>query len=170
MFRTLRRFLLLAPLALMACAGPSYVNVPGQDGDLANNNANSDTVREVVAAAARGMLMQKEVAPPIAVVMPEGATALTHADVARRIGADAISPNEEGVEPASRMTISEIRVRGNRAQVDIVAPGPGGLDQLTTVHLGWTAMSGWTADRMRTWRAGAHTVTLPPLMAPVESP
>lgn len=170
MFRLLHLALLAAPLALVACAGPSYVNVPGQAGDLAVNNANSDTVREVTAAAVKGMLLSKEVAAPIALQLPEGATALTHADVARRVGPDVVSPNEEGVEAASRMTIHEIRVRGTRAQVDVVAPGPGGLDQLTTVYLGWTTSSGWQADRMHSWRAGTHTVALPPLMAPVESP
>lgn len=171
MLRKIAAVLLALPLATVGCGGPTYVNVPAQPGDTAFNDANGDVVRAVAAAAVKGMLLEKQVAAPIAVKLPEGATLLTHADVARRIGPDAISPYEEGVEASSVVEVREIRIRGNNAEVDVLAPGPQGLDQLTSVRLSWAPFAGgWQADNMRTWRAGAQNVMSPTNVAPPEAP
>ncbi len=140
------------------CAGPTYINIPAQEGDLAGHDPNGDVVRGVVAEAARGLMLEVAVPPPVAVVLPADATALSHADVARRIGEGAVSPFEEGIEPASTVEAREVRVRGGRGEVDFVHPGRGGMSHLTTVYLEWAPFGGWKAERVRTWQGSAQMV------------
>lgn len=152
--------LALAGLLLVGCGGPTYVNIPAQEGDIAGHDPNGNVVREVTAEAVRGLLQESPKATPVAVFMPAGATALTHADVARRVGEGVVSPYETGINPATQLEVKELRIRGHEAQVDILAPGRGNINQVTTVYLTWAPFGGWKAERTRTWQAPAQA-TLP---------
>lgn len=157
----LRLFTLLIPLVLLSgCGGPTYVNIPAQKGDLARHDPNSDVVRGVVAEAVSGLLLEKSLPTPVAVVLPEGSSVLSHADVARRVGEGTVSIHDEEVEPASVVEAREVRIRGNSAAVDLIAPGRGGINQLTTVYMEWAPFGGWKAERLRTWQ-GAVDQMLP---------
>lgn len=158
-------------IALAGCQGPSYVNIPAQPGDVAGNDPNSDVVREVVAEAVRGLLLEVPLDAPVAISLPAGSSVLSHADIARRVGEQAVSPHAEDVEPATQIDVRQVRVRGNMAEVDVLAPGRGGVPRLVTISLNWVPFSGWSAEGVRTWRAGAQDVLLrPEANAPVEMP
>lgn len=150
--------LLLVAMMLSACGGPTYVNIPPQKGDLARHDPNSDVVREVIAEAVRGLMLEQPVTTPVAIVLPEGSSVLSHADVARRVGEGAVSPYDPEVEPAATVEAREIRIRGKTAAVDVIAPGRGGISHLTTVHLEWAPFGGWKAERIRTWRGGVQQI------------
>lgn len=158
----MRRSLMLLTVTLFAagCGGnaPTYINIPAQEGDVAFHDPNGDTVRAVVAEAARGLMLEYAFQTPVAVVLPGDATALSHADVSRRIGNEAVSPFEEGIEPGTTIEAREVRVRGHRAQVDIVHPGRGGISHLTTVYVDWAPFGGWKSERIRTWQGSAQMV------------
>lgn len=164
--------LLLILIAVPACGGPTYVNIPAQAGDFARHDPNSDVVRDVIAEAIRGLMLEQPVQTPYAVVLPEGASVLSHADVARRIGEGAVSPHDESVEPAATVEARKVRIRGNEAQVDVIAPGRGGVSHLTTVYLEWAPFGGWKAQRIRTWRGGvqdmlpSHALQAAPVAVP----
>jgi hypothetical protein len=152
--------LMVSLLLLVGCGGnqPTYINIPQQEGSVAFSDPNGDVVRAVVAEAMRGMMLEYAFPTPVAVVMPGDATALTHADVARRVGADAISPFEPGITPGTTIEAREVRVRGHRGEVDMVHPGRGGISHLTTVYLTWGPFDGWRSERIRTWQGSAQQV------------
>jgi hypothetical protein len=172
MFRRLSTAAILVAASLaVGCGGPTYINIPAQEGDLAGHDPNGNVVREVTAEAVRGLLQESPKPGPVAVFLPAGASALSHADVARRVGEGAVSPYEAGVNPATQLEVKEIRIRAHEAQVDIVAPGRGNINQVTTVFLGWAPFGGWKAERTRTWQAPAQA-TLPSrqITSPTEIP
>lgn len=159
-----------AALAAVGCAGPTYINIPAQEGDLAGHDPNGDVVRAVIADAVRGLMLDVPMEAPIAVVLPADATALSHADVARRIGEGAVSPFEEGITPATTVEVREVRVRGSKGEVDVVHPGRGGMSHLTTVYLEWQPFGGWRSERIRTWQGSAGLVLPSRRAAPAAVP
>lgn len=143
--------LAVGALVPAGCGSP-YVNIPAQVGDVATHNPNDRNVRGVLAAALEAVLDQQAIDGPVAVSLPEGASPLTHADVAQRLGEQAISTFEEGAEPLPIVAVQEVRIRGVTAEVDVVCPSPSGRDQLMTAYLRWEPLSGWRVRRVRTWR------------------
>lgn len=169
-------FLAGLALALTACAPPTYINIPPEDGDWAFSNPNSKDVRAMEAVAVRRSLEDDPVGGPYELVLPERTTPDTYAMVTHELGADAVIPSgvpavelDERGKPVKRdkdvelvaepvllgefpaVEVRSIRIRGAKGQVDIVRPSTSGR-RLSTVYLEWEAGFGWYADRVRAWR------------------
>lgn len=175
----------MATLALTACAPPTYINIPPENGDWAFSNPNAKDVREMEVAAVRKSLDADPINGPYEIHLPERTRPETYALVANALGADAVVPGDipavaldengkviktDGDTPAvqSPVTLGEfppievrsIRIRGAKGQVDIVRPSVSGR-RLTTVYLEWEAGFGWFAERLRNWRVDPDTQPQP---------
>lgn len=56
------------------------------------------------------------------------------------------------------LRVQSVRVRPQRAEVDIQRPGLGGVRQLVTVYLAYRLPGGWHTTKMHAWRAGADMI------------
>lgn len=137
---------------LVGCAAP-YVNVPHQSGDIAADNPNLRTVRDVEVAALRAVYESSDLPGPILIRLPAGSDALTYVAAADAIDDEVVvTPSDESVKPASTLTIDQVRVRGWDAEVDVIRPVSGSVRQLVTVYLERQPFSGWTVRRQHVWR------------------
>jgi len=147
--------LLALGLVLAGCRGPSYVNIPAEKGDLAFNNPNGRTVRAVVAAAVDGVIVQTPLDGPVALGLPPKAEVLTYESIADHVESNVV-PFPEGEEAAAptsaTLTVTQVRVRGHKGEVDAVRAQAGGPEQLVTVYTAWDAFGGWRVTRIRPWR------------------
>ncbi len=147
---------LCTAMLMVGCQGPSYVNVPRDNGDLAFNNPNGRTVRAVVVAAVDGVITQTPLTGPVALSLPQGAEALTYEAVAGQLASSNVIPapeqGEEGAAITASLEVTSVRVRGHRAEVDAIRAKAEGPGQLVTVHTAWDAFSGWRVTRIRAWR------------------
>ncbi|MEX1015204.1 MAG: hypothetical protein WDZ31_00555 [Phycisphaeraceae bacterium] len=137
--------------ALLAGCAPQYVNIPEQAGDVASSNVNATNVRNLEAQALRAVLEDRPVEGPVGITLPQGTDPLTYAAVASAVGDDVLTPMDD-VEPASMLTVEQVRIRGTRAEVDVVRPRGTEGRQYVTVYLDRNAFSGWTVDRIRPWQ------------------
>lgn len=60
------------------------------------------------------------------------------------------------------LEVRAIRIRPDRAEVDIIRPGLGGRDQLVTVFLRYRLPAGWYTTRLLAWRASPESIDLTP--------
>ncbi|HEX7008336.1 MAG TPA: hypothetical protein VF184_00045 [Phycisphaeraceae bacterium] len=146
-------------LAAVGCSTP-YVNIPAAQGDVASHNPNADNVRGVQIAALRAVLLDRPIEGPIKLVLPEGTSNLTYAAVAEAVGPNAYAPFEpEADDATATLEVKQIRIRGWQGEVDLVRPypyGQGEVQQLVTVYLDYAPFSGWTFNRIRSWRSGTQ--------------
>ena len=172
-------------LLLTACAPPTYINIPPENGDWAFSNPNADDVQEMEVVAIRKSLEADPIGGPYEIRLPERTRPETYALVAHALGADALVPGDvpavaldedgkvietEGDVPevATPVSLGEfptvevrsIRIRGATGQVDLVRPSPSGR-RMTTVYLEWEAGFGWFAERLRNWRVDPDTQPQP---------
>lgn len=142
-------------LALTGCQGPSYVNIPAENGDLAFNNPNGRTVRAVVVAAVDGVITQTPLDGPVALGLPPKAEVLTYESIADSVTSNVV-PFPEGEDAAApttaTLTVTQVRVRGHKGEVDAIRAPAGGAEQLVTVYTAWDAFGGWRVTRIRPWR------------------
>ncbi|MCC6680544.1 MAG: hypothetical protein IT445_06535 [Phycisphaeraceae bacterium] len=154
MTRSLRPLAALALLLLVlpgaGCNPYTYVNVPPQSGDVARHGPNQELVREVEVEAIRSLLSERPLDPPVAVELPVGTNELTTSDVARRSG-EGVLPVHEAQEAASLIKVTQVRIRGPRAQVDLMYPTLTGMSQLLTVYMSYTPINGWQTERIVDW-------------------
>ena len=141
-------------LVLSACGSP-YVNIPSQTGDVASSNPNTREVREVQIQALATVMEREELAGPVRIELPPGSDGLSYAAVASRLGEDVITPADDDVEAATTLGVEQIRIRGWDAEVDVLKPSTGGVQQIVTVYLRRAPTAGWTVERTRTWRGPA---------------
>lgn len=155
MLRTFTMLLVVA--ALTACNPYTYVNIPPQQGDLARHGANKQLVRDVEAEAVRFLLSQRPIDGTAALRLPQGSTELTAADVARRAG-DNVVAEFEARDPAAVVEITQVRVRGVNAEVDVLYPTLTGMPQLLTVYLEYLPMNNWVGQRVVDWPGATRPV------------
>ncbi|MEX0746343.1 MAG: hypothetical protein WD118_12130 [Phycisphaeraceae bacterium] len=152
----LRRACLLTLMAMLAmtaaaCA-PQYVNIPAQRGGVALNNPNASNVRIVETLALDAVLRDRPLDGPVLINLPEGTEASTYAAVAAELDATVVTPHDEATEPASTLTVRAVRIRSSRGEVDVIRPRGGQAQQLVTVHLSVSPLSGWSVDRVHAWQ------------------
>jgi len=153
--------------SLTGCNPYLYINVPAQYGDLARNDPNADIVRTVEVAALRHMLALRPLEAPTAIKLPEPSTDLTYADIARRAGGEgAVVPIGEAEDAPTRVEITQVRIRGVFAEIDMMYPTVSGMPQLLTVYLEYKPMSDWMVDRVQDWPGATHPVDHGGLVAP----
>ncbi len=141
---------------VMAVSGgcATYVNIPKQPGDVAQHNINNDNVRSVCIEAIRGMLSGNPITGRYIIVLPQGASVLTYQIIIANLDEWATAELDQ---PAPIIELRQIRIRGNKASVDLIRPA-NALDmaspgQLVTVDLKWEPLSGWGATHLHAWRA-----------------
>ena len=156
---------LLTCLPLVLLAGCStYVNIPKQPGDVAENSPNTPTTSAVTAEALRATIENRPIGRTFEIVLFED----THPDNARaivpKVSRHAVwaADNDQGALPT--LQVHRLRVRDNNAWVDITRPAhanhPHSGDQLVTVHLRWSISGGWQATRIEPWRVDPATALL----------
>lgn len=146
---------LILAAALVGCQGPAYVNIPPQKGDVASHNPNGRTVRAVVVAVIDAVIQQTPLDGPVALGLPEGAEMLTYEAVADLVASEVVpAPPADEAEAGTmaRLSVTQVRVRGNRAEVDAVRAAPGADEQLVTATASWDPFGGWHVERIRPWR------------------
>lgn len=142
----------LLMLVLSACSAP-YVNIPAQPGDVASANPNASSVRDVAVASFGRVLETRDVSMPVRIELPAGSDSLTYAAVASRLGEyEVLTPADEDVEPAARLVLEQVRIRGWNAEADVRRPIGGEAQQVVTVYLRRSPFTGWTVEYTRPWR------------------
>ena len=146
--------ILLLSATMTACA--TYVNIPPQSGDVATHNPNLTTVRTVQEKALQAVLNATTSMRPVQVILPVGVTSETYKTISSKLDPQASWSEEEDTLPDHwPIRVSQVRVRGWLAQVDVARPTDPGQDtspgQLVTVYLKWDPVTGWYVQRLRPW-------------------
>ena len=156
---------ILIGLALLmlpgGCGGPTYVNLPAAEGDLARHDPNSESVRHAQTVALRAVTEKSAYIGPVGVQLIEGTSPLSYVAVLPTIGDEAtrLDENADEPEPPVTLTVRAVRLRGGAGEVDVVRGTPEGLRELVTVYLKYAAFGGgWELDRVRTWRGDADSL------------
>ena len=150
MFRTVMMLALLVIL-LPACSAPTYINVPGADGDVAFNDANGTTVRTLEKNALAAVLAERNYAGDVAIRFPQGTTELTAITVIADLPGNVILEADSATGEYTLIEVREVKVRGGTAEVDIVRPGTTVARELVTVTLKWKALDGWVYRGSKVW-------------------
>ncbi len=148
----------LLTVSLTACLSgcASYVNIPPQPGDTAIHKPDLVPVPELMADALTWATARHPVEPPFAVNLPADTPRVTYTNVVKRGTRGRGVPMSEDVEHLPTYHIAQVRIRGTRAQVDIILP-KGQEAAATTVTLRST-VSGWRIQDARTWIANVIAV------------
>lgn len=171
----------LAPIVGLTSGCAPYVNVPAQQGDVAANDPNTKPVPEVARVALEAVVADSNLSVPFYVVLPDNTAESVYADILPKVSKlaqrspRAVLMPEKGKasdtqpapapEPAAtvdgpELDVKQVRVRGWRAEVDIVRPAdasaPTGRLQLVTVDLQWDAVAGWNTRQIRVWRTSVE--------------
>lgn len=127
-----------------------YVNIPAQRGDLATNDPNDHTVRWVVEQSFRRSLTASDISGPYIIVLPEGTVVDTYLYLINQLPEGGQLASESTAEV--KLEAAQIRVRGMRAEVDVIETLPETAPRLRTCYLGHDGM-GWVVRRDYVWRA-----------------
>ena len=142
-------------LAAMAACGPggcaTYVNVPAQSGDVAQNDPNYETVTQVEATAVMAVLQDKPVPGLVTLDLPAGTRPEGYQTVIKGLPEGVTAEKAEGRPVVS---VRQVRVRGWYAQADVVHPGTRADDppHLVTVSMRWEWFKGWQPQHLKHWR------------------
>jgi hypothetical protein len=149
-----QRWMVVCLLAAMAgglggCA--TYVNVPAQSGDVAQNDPNYETVTQVEATAVLAALQEQPVPGVLTLDLPAGSRPQTYQTVLKGLPENVTAEKAEGRKIVS---VRQVRVRGWYAQADVVHPGvrPDDPPHLVTVSLRWEWFKGWQPQGVKQWR------------------
>lgn len=180
-FVSVRSLMVLSLLFVLGGAGgggggcATYVNIPGQEEDVASNSPNTRNVTKVYIAALQAAA-QDQSDQAYRFVLPSGTKAWIYQQV--QAGLDkarqkASRADQAPESDAASLTVQGVRIRTTQADVDILRRGfRSSLDRpvdarLQTVYLRWVPLDGWQADRVRTWQVDPNQ---PLLNAPPGSP
>ena len=147
-----------AAILLSGCS--TYVNIPSQVGDVADNNPNALTVREVEIEVISGMLAEEGIDTKYQIRLPEGTSPVHYNMVTTKLGDNAKWLLKGPQEALPLIDVRQIRVRGWYAQVDLIRPSSfrqaDGPRQLATAWLRWYPGIGWRYQRLQMWSIGVH--------------
>ena len=144
------------PVALLALAACTPLTTwPPVDGAVGLDHPAIPPVPELMVKAIEEIERRSDPTGATSIVfnLPEGTTAGVYATVRRRLpeGARPMLPGDEGVT-ATVIHVDEVRVRGTRADVDLIhRRGEDGVPALTTVSLQQRIPGGWRVSDVRTW-------------------
>ena len=176
-----RRYLpawLLALLCLTLTSCSTYVNIPAQTGDVAQNNPNVTDVVTVQAVALRAVYDDRPPPGKFQVVLPTGSTPQTYQRVIAALGDQATwthpgtktdidvtdgdkQPTDADARAALQklptLAVRQVLIRGWYATVDIARPvnlaQPESPAELVTANLRWFFFDGWYVQGpVRVWR------------------
>lgn len=142
--------LLICCSVFTACS--TYVNIPPQSGDVAINNPNMKDVLNVEAVALRAVVADRSLNGGYNIQLPEGTDDESYGIVIAKLDEHA---GRAGDGALPTLTVAQVRVRGMKAEVDVVRPSDAAQqaspEQLVTVYLNWHFFDGWMAERVRPW-------------------
>lgn len=168
------RISLRAALALTLLLGGCnpWVNIPPTAGDAAAHDPNLKTVQEVAIVAARAALADNAPTEQFQVVLPKGTLPVTYDTTLPRISKLATWTPGGPREGAGVVEVRQIRIRGSRAEADVVRPmtfsDPDGYQQVVTAYMSWDPVSQWRADRVSVWRTSVERAMRRTPNAPVD--
>ncbi len=146
----------LLALPMIAGCESTYVNIPPQEGDIADHDPNADNVREVMIVAVREVASEMPAGDGYRILLPAGSNYVTYDDVAG--GSDlVISPKTANrmADQLPPIQVAQVRIRGWRSEVDVIRPfpplQPEADPQLVTVRMGWRAGAGWQVRHVLPW-------------------
>jgi hypothetical protein len=149
---TLPPCMLLLAVAMMAGGcGAMYVNIPRQPGDVASHDVDDPSVRAVSAEALRAAIADRRVSQ-VNVILPAGMQPASVEQVLDRVGKEAPWQAHHNAPELPSFEVRQVRVRGWRAQVDVIRPASADHRELVTVHLRRYPVGGWAATQLYLWR------------------
>lgn len=148
--------LVLGCLALAGCG--IYANVPPQTGDIATHDPNHPTIQKVMAIALRAVMEEQPLSGEYTVVLPPGTLPETYNGILPHVGRGATWSSGGNAPIPPVVEVKQVRVRGEKAEVDVVRPSSGGAGEgppmLVTAKLTYDLIGGWNVRTLRLWRAG----------------
>ncbi len=150
---------LLAPVLIgifgFGCA-LQYTQIPPLEGQrVARDDPNRANVRSVSVLALDAVAEHRGFTGPVRIVLPRYSTAETYRAIIEAMDTEAVPAAELDADAAPTMEVRQIRLRGSRAELDIIQARPGDPAQLVTVHLQHQGLRGWEIERVRPWRLGS---------------
>ncbi|MEM8494634.1 MAG: hypothetical protein AAF663_04530, partial [Planctomycetota bacterium] len=133
-------------MGLAGCSTPSYVNIPGQSGDVARNNPNAGDVVTIMCKAISAAVEAEGLEGVYEVLLPAESNQQTYQQVVVAVGGGAITPDTLRESPVPSVAVAGVRVRNRDAEVDIVRPSPTGRAAVE-VQLFWYYGDGWQVER-----------------------
>ena len=154
--RRILAILLACSAGLVGCT--HYVNIPRLEGDLAYHDPNAKAPRMVMHRALEKVLELRPLDEPFQVMLPLGTVPETYAQMLPDLSPHAMWSSDGRTKDVPIVRVSEVRIRGSRAEVDVVLPiyagdGPA-LAQMVTAHLRYDPVSKWYVVRTQEWRRG----------------
>lgn len=171
----------VAPIVGLTNGCAPYVNVPAQQGDVAANDPNTKPVPEVAQVALEAVVTDSNVNVPFYVVLPDNTSQSVYTEILPKVSAHARrspravllpvkgkaadtqpapAPEPAAAPDGPEFDVKQVRVRGWRAEVDIVRPAevsaPAGRLQLVTVDLQYDPVAGWNTRQIRVWRTSVE--------------
>ncbi|MEM6392015.1 MAG: hypothetical protein AAF797_04520 [Planctomycetota bacterium] len=169
MTKRLSALLLSMPLILLpGCVSPTYVNIPRLPSDTAFNSPDTRNVRAISAAAIEAITQADATgAPstplPYEFILAAGSSPESYADVAERLGPDALIPGDEPVPGTLTYEVRQIAIRVGYARVDVVRETDNGRWEMVEVRLKLVPVSGWIVESTRPRRIAVTPPVRPDL-------
>lgn len=146
----------IALMWLAGCSGPAYVNIPGQDADVAWNDPNMLVARNMQIAALREVGDRYLSGQRYQFLLPAGTNVKTYDDMAKALGSMAVNPVDDYDPSMMTVQVTEVKSRGAEAWVTVLIPSdPDNAQSMrhkVTVDLDYSVVSGWEVERSRLWK------------------
>ena len=152
-------------LGLLSFGCATYVNIPGQIGDVASHNPNDRNVLAVEAQALRAFAESLQLNQPFMVRTLSDTESRRHLSMLSHVSEHA-SP--EVIDRAPLIEVRQLYIRGLRARVDLVYSPAGTSTEEGAIAVGYAAsgtrssvvtaylkldtFAGWQVTRIKTWR------------------
>ena len=142
------RWILTLAVLITLCGCTPWATYPPIKGAADISNPNLAPIPGLMAAAIRRAHTERGGEDEMVINLPAGASYKVYDKVLEKL--------EEG-RPMTRVGeaafhVAEVRIRTVDAEVDIIAPGSGGVPGLTTYKFKQNVLSGWTIEDKRFWR------------------
>jgi len=146
---------ILSLSAFFTLAGcTTYSNVPAQPGDLARNDPNDEPIRAIMASALEAVAADQPM-DQVAIVLPAGTLPANYDWIVPKVSKGAMWSAEPVDAAIPVLEVRQVRLRGWRAQVDVIRPASVGdmnHRELVTVYLKSYPVGGWAVQNLRVWR------------------
>ncbi len=131
------------------------VNIPPQKSDVATHDPNNIAVKQIMLRSLQSVLADQPIREPFQVVLPHGTLAESYAAMLPRLSTDARWAGDRGAVYLPMLAITQLRIRGLDAEVDMVRPQnlteKTQRAQLVTASLKFEPIGGWYVTRLRLW-------------------
>ncbi len=162
-----KQSLCVAVLMLVGCAPMTIVNIPPQQGDTAMHSPNSRGVRTIMRHALQAVLADRPIEKAFQVLLPANTDATVYADMLPQLGKNAMWSSDGKTKGLPIVAVTQVRIRGLNAQVDVVRPQypeqKQPSEQTVTVTLKFSPFDGWYVIDLKEWRGDVNKTALPSL-------